>query len=61
MEEKRTRRPNLTDAEIEEMKCKEAAGMSRKQIADEKGIAPSVVTRRLGAIRKYGINRSEVN
>jgi DNA-binding CsgD family transcriptional regulator len=58
-EHPRTRRANLTTAEVEEMRAKEQGGMTRKQIADEKGIAPSVVTRHLGAVRKYGHLRAE--
>lgn len=59
MDHPRTRRANLTAAEVEEMRAKEQGGMSRKQIADESGVAPSVVTRHLGAVRKYGHLRAE--
>lgn len=51
--EKRTRRPNLTAEEIEAMKAQEAAGKTRKQISDAFNVPPSVVTRKLGAVRPY--------
>lgn len=49
----RKRRSNLTDADEQQMREMEAAGKTRKQIAEVLQVDPASVTRRLGAVRPY--------
>lgn len=44
---------NITAEDVVKMKEAEAAGKTRSEIAREIGRDPSLVTRHLGAIRKY--------
>lgn len=53
MSEARLRRPNFTEQERQSWREKEAQGIRRSQIAKEAGVDPSVITRQLGAKRKY--------
>lgn len=57
MEEKqeqiRQRRPNVEEEEIAQMRQLEAEGKPRSEIASTMRCSRSVVTRRLGAKRKY--------
>lgn len=43
----------ITEEVIAQMRALEAEGKSRKEIADQFGVHPSAITRRLGAVRSY--------
>lgn len=55
----RIRRANISQEEKDRMKQMEAEGKKRAEIAKEIGVNTSVVTRHLGAKRKYGARLTE--
>lgn len=59
MSHPRIRRANISPEEKERMKQMESDGKKRSEIAKEIGVNTSVVTRHLGAKRKYAARLKE--